>query len=64
MRPDLPAAVPDRDDAAGGTAANSFACLDVQNQAGPSRRDRADVDAFDITKARLPARTSDRPGRK
>ena len=41
MEPDLPAAVSDRDDAAVRTAANSFGCLDVQNQAGPGRRDRA-----------------------
>jgi hypothetical protein len=50
MEPDVPAAVPDRDDAAVRTTANSFGGLDVQNQAGPGRRDRADVDAFDAKK--------------
>jgi hypothetical protein len=50
MEPDLPAAVSYRDDAAVRTTANSFGCLDVQNQAGPGRRDRADVDTFDTKK--------------
>jgi hypothetical protein len=47
MKPDLPAAVADRDDAAVRTTADSFAGLDAQNQAVPGCRDRADVDAFD-----------------
>jgi hypothetical protein len=50
MEPDRPAAVPDRDDAAVRTAADSFICLHVQNQAGPGRGERADVDAFDTKK--------------
>jgi hypothetical protein len=50
MKPDLPAAVPDRDDAAVRTTADSFGCLDVQNQAGTGRRDRTDVDTFDTKK--------------
>jgi hypothetical protein len=50
MEPDVPAAVADRDDAAVRTTANSFGGLDVQNQAGPGHRDRADVDAFDTKK--------------
>jgi hypothetical protein len=50
MKPDLPAAVPDRDDAAVRTTANCFGCLDVQNQAGPGLRNRADVDTFDTQK--------------
>lgn len=58
----MPAAVPDRDDAAVRTAADSFGCLYVQNQARPGRGDSADVDAFD-TKQRV-YRSHPRPGRK
>jgi hypothetical protein len=54
MEPDPPAAVPDRDDTAVRTTANSFLCLNVQNQAGPGRRDRADVDAVDTKKRVCP----------
>jgi hypothetical protein len=50
MKPDLPATVPDGADAAARAAANSFGRLDVQHQAGPGRRNRADVDAFDTEK--------------
>lgn len=35
MDPDLPAAVPDRDDTAVRTTANGIGCLNVQNQACP-----------------------------
>lgn len=48
-------AVPDRDDAAvRTTTAESFGCLDVQNQAGPGCGDRADVDTFDTKKRVYP----------
>jgi hypothetical protein len=54
VEPDLPAAVPDRDDAAVRTAADSFGCLYVQNQAGSGHGDRADVDTFDTKKRVCP----------
>jgi hypothetical protein len=44
------AAMPDRDDAAVRTATDSLCCLHAQNQAGPGRCDRADVDTFHIKK--------------
>ncbi|GAB13262.1 hypothetical protein ARGLB_037_01130 [Arthrobacter globiformis NBRC 12137] len=64
MKPDLPAAVPDRDDAAVRAAAQGFGCLDVQNQARPGRRDRADVDTVDtkITGRGTSAQPSDPTG--
>lgn len=46
--------MPDRDDAAVRTATDSLCCLHVQNQAGPGRCDRADVDTFDIKKGAGP----------
>jgi hypothetical protein len=54
MEPDQPAAVPDRDDAAVRTTTHGFGCLDVQNQAGPGRGDRADVNTFDTKKRVCP----------
>jgi hypothetical protein len=54
VEPDLPAAVPDRDDAEVRTATDCCGCLHVQNQAGPGRRDRVDVDTFDTKKRVCP----------
>lgn len=48
VEPDLPAAVPDRDDAALGAAGDVLPGFDSQNQAGRGCRDGADVDALDI----------------
>ena len=47
MEPDLPASVPDRDDAALRAAGDVLPGFDVQNQSGRGCRDGADVDALD-----------------
>ncbi len=63
MEADLAASVADRDDAAVGAAADDFAGLDTQKQAGHGCRDRADVDALDTEqriRAGAPAATGTR----
>lgn len=55
VEPDRPAAVAHGNDAAVRTTGDVFPGLDAQNEAGPGRRDRADVDALN-TEQRIRAR--------
>jgi hypothetical protein len=59
MEPDRPTAMAHGNDTAVRTTGDVFPGLDAQSQAGPGRRDRADVDAFD-TEQRVRACTTGR----